>query len=140
MKEINLRDYYPELYKTDVLLWVEDEVYQVLDRDIHKEAAEKRKMYRYKAQYSLDCGDNIETAALVHEVTQDQILETQQIKSELYSAVMELPEKQAKRIYARYYLGMTTAEIAEVERVDVSRVRDSIRQGKKKLKEKLKNF
>ena len=36
---------------------------------------------------------------------------------------MKLPEKQAKRIYARYYLGMTVNEIAEVEGVDTSRVR-----------------
>ena len=31
---------------------------------------------------------------------------------------MKLPEKQAKRIYARYYLGMTVNKIAEVEGVD----------------------
>ena len=46
---------------------------------------------------------------------------------------MKLPEKQAKRIYARYYLGMTVNEIAEVEGVDPSRVRDSIRRGLKQL-------
>ena len=39
----------------------------------------------------------------------------------------------AKRIYARYYLGMTVNEIAEVEGVDPSRVRDSIRRGLKQL-------
>ena len=44
---------------------------------------------------------------------------------------MKLPEKQAKRIYARYYLGMKVNEIAEVEGVDPSRVRDSIRRGLK---------
>ena len=47
--------------------------------------------------------------------------------------VMKLPEKQAKRSYARYYLGMTVNEIAEVEGVDPSRVRDSIRRGLKQL-------
>ena len=47
--------------------------------------------------------------------------------------VMKLPEKQAKRIYARYYLGMAVNEIAEVEGVDPSRVRDSIRRGLKQL-------
>ena len=31
---------------------------------------------------------------------------------------MKLPEKQAKRIYARYYLGMAVNEIAEVEGVN----------------------
>ena len=38
--------------------------------------------------------------------------------------VMALPEKQAKRIYARYYLGMRVSEIATAEGVDQSRVRD----------------
>ena len=51
----------------------------------------------------------------------------------LSAAVMKLPEKQAKRIYARYYLGMAVNEIAEVEGVDPSRVRDSIRRGLKQL-------
>ena len=38
-----------------------------------------------------------------------------------------------KRIYARYYLGMAVNEIAEVEGVDPSRVRESIRRGLKQL-------
>ena len=46
---------------------------------------------------------------------------------------MKLPEKQAKRIYARHYLGMKVNEIAEVEGADPSRVRDSIRRGLKQL-------
>ena len=46
---------------------------------------------------------------------------------------MALPDKQAKRIYAHFYLGMTPKEIAQAEGVDVSRVRDSIRKGLKKL-------
>ena len=56
-----------------------------------------------------------------------------QLQEQVYSAVMNLPEKQAKRIYARYYLGMTVNEIAGVEGVDPSRVRDSIRRGLKQL-------
>ena len=51
----------------------------------------------------------------------------------LYAAVMALPEKQAKRIYARYYLGMRVSEIAVAEGVDPSRVRESIRRGLKQL-------
>ena len=41
--------------------------------------------------------------------------------------------KQAKRIYARYYLGMRVSEIAVAEGVDSSRVSDSIRRGLKQL-------
>lgn len=56
-----------------------------------------------------------------------------QFQEQVYAAVVKLPEKQAKRIYARYYLEMTVNEIAEVEGVDPSRVRDSIRRGLKQL-------
>ena len=42
-----------------------------------------------------------------------------------------------KRIYARFYLGMTAVEIAHAEGVHPSRVRESIRRGLKKLAEQL---
>ena len=63
----------------------------------------------------------------------EMVLEEKQFREQVYAAVTKLPEKQAKRIYARYYLGMTVNEIAEVEGVDPSRVRDSIRRGLKQL-------
>ena len=47
---------------------------------------------------------------------------------------MSLPEKQAKRIYARFFLGLTINEIAKIEGVSKSRVSESIRTGLKKLK------
>ena len=97
------------------------------------EAAYERKMYRYKAQYSLDCENGIENAVLLKPQTPEMVLEEKQFQEQVYAAVMKLPEKQAKRIYARYYLGMTVNEIAEVEGVDPSRVRDSIRRGLKQL-------
>ena len=90
-------------------------------------------MYRHKAHYSLDCGNGIEKAAVFRTATPEDIFEEKQFQEQVYAAVMKLPEKQAKRIYARYYLGMTVNEIAEVEGVDPSRVRDSIRRGLKRL-------
>ena len=97
------------------------------------EAAYERKMYRYKAQYSLDCENGIVNAVLLKPQTPEMVLEEKQFREQVYAAVMKLPEKQAKRIYARYYLGMRVNEIAEVEGVDPSRVRDSIRRGLKQL-------
>ena len=97
------------------------------------EAAYDRRMYRYKAHYSLDCDNGIENAVLLKPQTPEMVLEEKQFQEQVYAAVMKLPEKQAKRIYARYYLGMTVNEIAEVEGVDPSRVRDSIRRGLKQL-------
>ena len=74
-----------------------------------------------------------ENAVLLKPQTPEMLLEEKQFHEQVYAAVMKLPEKQAKRIYARYYLGMTVNEIAEVEGVDPSRVRDSIRRGLKQL-------
>ena len=46
---------------------------------------------------------------------------------------MQLTAIQARRIYARFYLGMTVAEIARIEGADRRRVWESIRRGLKKL-------
>ena len=133
MKKINLRELYPDVYITDFFVDVTEEVMETIRAAERAEAAYERKMYRYKAQYSLDCENGIENAVLLKPQTPEMVLEEKQFQEQIYAAVMKLPEKQAKRIYARYYLGMTVNEIAEVEGVDPSRVRDSIRRGLKQL-------
>ena len=47
-------------------------------------------MYNYKAHYFLDCDNGIEKAIVQHPPTPEEILE----------------DKQAKWIYARFYLGI----------------------------------
>ena len=133
MKKINLRELYPDVYKTDHFVEVAEDVLETIRAAERAEAAYERKMYRYKAHYSLDCDNGIENAVLLKPQTPEMVLEEKQFQEQVYAAVMKLPEKQAKRIYARYYLGMTVNEIAEVEGVDPSRVRDSIRRGLKQL-------
>ena len=54
-------------------------------------------------------------------------------KRQVYAALMQLTAIQARRIYARFYLGMTVAEIARIEGADRRRVWESIRRGLKKL-------
>ena len=124
---------YPDVYTTDFLVDVTEEVMEAIRAAERAEAAYDRRMYRYKAHYSLDCDNGIENAVLLKPQTPEMVLEEKQFQEQVYAAVMKLPEKQAKRIYARYYLGMTVNEIAEVEGVDPSRVRDSIRRGLKQL-------
>ena len=51
MQKINLRELYPDMYKTDTFLEVTDEVQAVFLSDKRAEAAHERQMYRYKAQY-----------------------------------------------------------------------------------------
>lgn len=133
MKKINLREWYPDIYKTDTFLEVTDEVLEVFQADKRAEAAYERQMYRYKAHYSLDCNNGIEKAVVQYQATPEEILEDKQLRDRLYAAVMALPDKQAKRIYAKYYLGLSTMEIAQIEGVAPRRVRDSIHLGLKKL-------
>ena len=133
MKEINLRELYPDTYNTDTLVEVADEVWAVIRSSQRAEAAYERRKYRHKAHYSLDYGNGIEKAARQPVPTPEELLEEKQQREQLYAAVMALPEKQAKRIYARYYLGMRVSEIAVAEGVDSSRVSDSIRRGLKQL-------
>lgn len=137
MKKINLRDIYPDIYEVDIFLEVNDEVQEVFLKDKREKQACERQMYRYKAQYSLDCQNGIEAAVLEHSRTPEEILEDKQQREQIYTTVMNLPKKQARRIYSRYYLGMSTTEIAQAEGVSPRRVRDSICLGLKKLRELL---
>ena len=65
MKKINLRELYPDVYTTDFFVDVTEEVMETIRVAERAEAAYERKMYRYKAQYSLDCENGIENAVLL---------------------------------------------------------------------------
>ena len=60
--------------------------------------------------------------ALAQPMNPEAILEKRQKRKELFDAVMALPDKQAKRIYARFYLGLTVKEAARVAYDGVKKV------------------
>ena len=133
MQKINLRDLYPDVYKTDIFVDVAKEVLATIQSQQQADAAYERRKYRHKAHYSLDQEDGIENDALARPLTPEEALEQKQLWEEVYAALMQLPSIQARRIYARFYLNMTVTEIAKVEGADRRRVWDSIRRGLKKL-------
>ena len=133
MQKINLRDLYPDTYKTDVFVDVAEEVLAVIRGHQQDDAAYERRKFRHKAHYSLNREDGIENDALTRPLTPEEILEQKQLREEVYAALMQLPAIQARRIYARFYLGMTVAEIARIEGIDRRRVWASIRRGLNKL-------
>ena len=55
MKKVNLRDLYPDVYKSDHFVEVTEDVLETIRDSERAEAAYDRRMYRYKAHYSLDC-------------------------------------------------------------------------------------
>lgn len=59
-------------------------------------------------------------------------------KEQLYRGLNSIPKKQADRIYAHYFLGMSKSEIAKSEQVDERAVRESIERRLKNMAKFLK--
>lgn len=133
MKEINLRELYPDIYSADIFVEVTDEVWAAIQTSQRVEATYERQKFRYKAYYSLDHGDGIEGCLLVQPLAPENIIENKWLYIELQNAIRKLTPAQRRRIYARFYLGRTIAEIARKERVDQRRVGKSIQCGLERL-------
>ena len=69
MQKINLRDLYPDTYKTDVFVDVAEEVLAAIQGQQQNDAAYERRKFRHKAHYSLNREDGIENDALDKGVT-----------------------------------------------------------------------
>ncbi|HBF6357361.1 TPA: sigma-70 family RNA polymerase sigma factor [Clostridioides difficile] len=93
----------------------------------------------HKAYYSLDRGDGIEHSALFVSLSPDEIYERKLTTEQLHTAIATLPDKQAKRIYAHYFFGMSKTAIAKAEGTSASSVKDAIRRGLCSLEKYLKN-
>ena len=139
MIRINLRDYYPDFYTTDCTIEVPDEVAALMDSYERAEAAYYLRRYRHKAYYSLDRGDGIEYDALFVSMTPCELYERKVTMEQLHAAIAALPDKQAKRIYAYYFLGLTESAIAKSEGVSVASVSESIQRGLRNMETFLKN-
>lgn len=140
MKKLNLREQYPDLYKTDTYVEVADQVAAFLLECDRKEAADRRRVYYHRAFYSLDRADGIEYDALYLSVTPWEVYERKLTLTQLHAAISALPDKQAKRVNAYYFLGMSKVEIAKAEGVNKSQVTRSINKALEKLEKILKNF
>ena len=105
----------------------------------HKEAAYRLRTYRHKAYYSLDRDDGLEHEAVFVALSPHELYERKVTMQELHAAIANLPDKQAKRIYAHFILGMTKQDIALAEGVHEKVVRVAIERGLRRLEKILKN-
>lgn len=138
MAIINLRDYYP-FYTSDYFMEVSDEVAEMFKEFDRKEAAYRLRTYRHKAYYSLDRDDGLEHEAVFVALSPHELYERKVTMQELHAAIASLPDKQAKRIYAHFILGMTKQDIARAEGVHEKVVRVAIERGLRHLEKILKN-
>lgn len=137
MVTINLRDYYP-FYQNDVFVEIPNDLAAQLRQWEREEKAHCRKKRRYHANYSLDYGDGIARSVLFVADTPDEHYERRLTREQLHSALSTLPDKQVKRIYAHYFMGLSKAEIARTEGIDRVTVGQSIARGLRKLEIALK--
>ena len=140
MQTINLKQYYP-FCKEDIFVEVSDEIVEAFLLDKRAEAARERKMFRYKAFYSLDCNDGIENAAIGwaqpspedHLIEKEELAEYEELIRRLYEAISSLPPMQARRVHARYMLGMKVKDIAAMEGITPSQAGKSIHAALRRL-------
>jgi len=140
MTIINLKDFYP-WYTRDELVEVPDEIAEELLVNKRYERAQKRRIYYNKAQYSLDAGYfGLELKASFTARSPYEVLEFKEMFCHLCCALNSLPDIQARRIEARFLLGMSVHQIARMEGVTKGSVSISIKRGlasMKKIFEKL---
>ena len=138
MKKINLKDYYSHI-TVDTYIDIPDEVFNIFEEYRKAEQAYQSRIRYHKAYYSLDRGDGIEHTALFVSLSPDEIYERKLTTEQLHAAIATLPDKQAKRIYAHYFLGMSKTAIAKAEGVTEKAIRNSIERGLTYMEQYLKN-
>ena len=139
MTTINLKDFYP-WYLHDEFVEVPDEIAAELLANRRYEKASRRRIYRNKAQYSLDVDDGIESCTSFVAMTPYDVLEYKETFCRLCRALNSLSDIQARRIEAFFVFGMTKADIARAEGVAENAVKESIKRGLKNMKKYFKDF
>lgn len=135
MKEINLREYYPELYNEDSVISVSDEIEEMMRCSILEEKAYQRRLCRHQAYYSLDYALTAENERdLLNTAAPEDLQEQNERRRKLQKAFRALTPSQQRRVYKRYFLCMSCAEIARSEGYTISAVCNSIHRSLKKLK------
>lgn len=140
MKKVNLKRLYPSLYTKDIYIFLPDDVAVALWEETKKERADYAKIRYHHAYYSLDRDDGIERFALHSPMLPEDVIQQKELCEFLYSIIRELPEKQLKRFYAYYILGMKLKDIARIERTDAAAVLRSVQKAEKTIRKKIKNF
>lgn len=140
MIEINLREFYPECYRSDYFMEVPDEVAELLILLRRHEQSQRRRIYKHRAQYSLDIYENVERETVLKCPSAEEVFEQLVEQEQLYDAMMALTHKQRTRLYAYFFLNMSYTQIAKQEGVDVTSVKESVQRAIKQLQKKIHLF
>ena len=131
---------YPH-YRHDEFVDVTDEVWAAMyQAQREMENYERRKVY-HRAYYSLDAYSWLENYALEHSRSpEDILLEREEMTTRLYLiaalpvALAHATPTQARRVHARYMLGMKVKDIAAMEGITPSQAGKSIHAALRRLR------
>ena len=137
MKRINLKDFYP-FYQEDCFIDVSDALAELFRRDKATEATLRRKQRFHQAYFSLDRNDGIEKKIVYISRSPEEIYERKVTREQLHAAMETLTNRQARRIYAHFFLGISKADIARNEGVRTQLISESIGRGLKRIEHYLK--
>ena len=142
MALINIRSLYP-FYNCDCYIEIPDDALKVI-RDCNRaEKAYQRKLRYHKVKtetFDAENADDVTMRIMDKPLTPYEVFAHKQTTALLHAAISKLPNKQAKRIYAHFFLDMTFTEIANAEGVDEKVVRVAIQRGLQKLQKYLISF
>lgn len=132
--KINLREIYPFYYQRDEIVEVDDAVIEQFKSWKRSEESHRRKLMRHRAYYVLELDSCVQQQI---DLSPEDIYIQKEIKERIRTAVTKLPEKQVRRIYAYYFLGISKTKIAEVEKVTKGAITISIEKGIQEIREKI---
>lgn len=137
--KVNLRKYYPEIYREDQYCDLPERVVEFMKEDARRIHAQNERIRRNKAYYSLDYSVGLEMDLMMQEPSVEMNYVEKERRDAIYRAISKLPKRQAQRIIAHYILGMSKTEIARIEGVSHSAIVQSIQKGIQKMKKFLMN-
>lgn len=136
---INLRDYYPEIYTSDEIMEVSEEVARILKRFRQRDRAHDKRVERHP-EYSLNCDDGIENKAQRLPLSAEAEYERLDTAEHVRAAISDLPPKMARRVFLSQIIGVPQVEIAKMEGIRKQSVHESIGRSFELLKKGLRKF
>lgn len=134
---INLKDYYKDI-SNDHLIWVSPDILAALEEFSRNKSNEARNKRRRPKNITLNEALPINSKNPAFSCPIKDMIEENTNSVALQEAISKLPEKQAKRIYAYYFLGFSKSEIAKMEGVNKCQISRSIKKALFVLRELLK--
>ena len=106
MKRLKLKDEY-YWCSGDDSIEVSDEVAEAFSQFHHEVERYRAKARYHRAFYSIDTTSGLDRHILFVVATPDEVYEKKVSQEQMYTAINQLSEIQARRIYAKFFQGMS---------------------------------